>query len=86
MEEIKIPRYAEIKDKVLNNYIANVNSRNLPEDIDYEFIYTTNKSGVLYQASSASAFTPLLLQYSNDFFNLNDVVSFAIQSFSLRII
>ena len=41
-------------------------------------IYSTNKSGVLYQASSASAFTPLLLQFSNDFFNLNDVVSFAI--------
>lgn len=48
MEEIKIPRYAEIKDKVLNNYIANVNSRNLPEDIDsyYEVIEKIKASGM----------------------------------------
>ena len=48
MEEIKIPRYAEIKDKVLNNYIANVNSRNLPEDIDsyYEVIEKIKESGM----------------------------------------
>lgn len=48
MEETNIPRYSEIKEKVLNNYIQNVNSRNVPEDIDsyYEVIEKIKASGM----------------------------------------
>lgn len=48
IEETKIPRYAEIKEKVLNNYIENVNNRNIPEDINayYEVISKIKESGM----------------------------------------
>lgn len=48
IEETIIPRYAEIKEKVLNNYIEDIKNRNIPEDIDayYEVVDKIKESGM----------------------------------------
>lgn len=37
VEEKKIPKYSDIKEIIINNYISEVNSRALPSDIDFYY-------------------------------------------------
>lgn len=74
MEEVKIPRYAEIKEKILNNYIANVNSRNIPEDIDayYEVINKVKASGMEVETFLALVLKENLQLKENENINFSD--------------